>query len=235
MKPNAMLNPVRLQVGSANAYLIPAEEGDFALVDAGLSAGALRRALARRGVAPAQIRLIVVTHAHFDHVGGLAWAQAASGAPVLTHPLEADLLARGAVIIPRGANAYGRMIHRLGTLAARAGVLRFAPATPDHIVEGPFALHDYGLAGELLHTPGHSAGSLTLLCATGDAFVGDLAANHLPWGRGPILPPFFGARAELLASWARLLEAGAKRIHPGHGPAFPAERLRARLAAEQSG
>lgn len=224
---------IRLLLGNANAYLVPAEDG-FVLVDAGLPGvglRALRRGLAAHRIAPSQIRLILVTHVHYDHVGALAWIKAASGAPVMVHAAEAELLAQGTIVIPPGVNGYGRLVHRVGTAAARTGLLRFDPVTPDVVIEDTIAVDNYGISAQVIHTPGHTAGSLTLLTSSGDAFVGDLAANHMPWGHGPILPPFFGAREPLLASWAQVLAAGAQRICPGHGPEFPAQRLQAALQA----
>lgn len=222
---------LRLLLGNSNGYLIPAGDG-YVLVDAGaprVGWPLLRRALAQHGIDLHQIRLIVVTHVHFDHVGGLAAIQAASGAPVMVHAAETDLLQQGTVVIPAGSNGYGRVVNRIGNVLAQTGGLRFPPVRPDIVVENGLSVDNFGLDAQVIHTPGHSPGSLTLLVNGGDAFVGDLAANHLPWGHGPVLPPFFGDRATLEASWRRVLAAGAVRIHPGHGPAFPAQWLQARL------
>ena len=66
-----------------------------------------------------------------------------------------------------------------------------------------------GLAGQLVHTPGHSDDSVSLLLDTGEAFTGDL--TH----------PMFVTeeRAEVVAlSWQRLRELGATTVYAGHGP-----------------
>lgn len=223
---------LRFFLGNSNAYLVPAEDG-YVLVDAGLPGiawPALRRGLARQRIDPQRIRLIVVTHVHFDHVGALARIKAASGAPVMVHASEADLLQRGTVVIPPGANGYGRMAHRVGTAVVQAGLLRFTPVTPDLVVEDCTPVDNFGLHAQVIHTPGHTAGSLSLVVEDA-AFVGDLAANHLPWGHGPVLPPFFGDRAALETSWRRVLAGGAARIYPGHGPSFPAQWLQDRLTS----
>jgi len=50
--------------------------------------------------------------------------------------------------------------------------------------------------------------------------------NQVPFGLGPIFPPFADDVPELYRSWRRLLDAGVTRLYPGHGAPFPASRLR---------
>jgi len=82
-----------------------------------------------------------------------------------------------------------------------------------------------GVPGKILHTPGHSPGSVSLVLDSGDAFVGDTAVNGFPLRYGPGLPPFAEDLPELKKSWRKLLEHGAKTIHPAHGKAFSADVL----------
>jgi glyoxylase-like metal-dependent hydrolase (beta-lactamase superfamily II) len=109
--------------------------------------------------------------------------------------------------------------------------LRIAPATVDIAVpdEG-MSLEPYGVRGSVLHTPGHSPGSLTILLESGDALVGDLAMNQFPLRIGPGLPIFAEELPRLKASIERLLALGATTIHPAHGRAFPAAVLRQAVA-----
>lgn len=221
-----LTEPLRLPMGWSNSYLVPAGEG-VVLVDAGLygTAGRVYRALAAHALPPDAIRLIVVTHVHLDHVGALAAIQARCGAPVMVHLIEADLLRQGQVVVPHGTNRYGKIATTVLAGLNRLARLRFRPCQPAHVVTGGESLATFGLAATLLHTPGHTAGSITVLCDNGDAFVGDLAVNHSPFGLGPIYPPFGDDGAAILASWDRLRAAGAKRLYPGHGTPFPAARL----------
>lgn len=84
----AITEPTGIRLGTANCYLVPASDGYF-LVDAGAPgrAGVFFRRLRRLGVAPDRINLIVITHAHHDHVGSLLPIARATAAPVLIHLL----------------------------------------------------------------------------------------------------------------------------------------------------
>ena len=69
--------------------------------------------------------------------------------------------------------------------------LRVAPIEPDLVLEEDgLSLKDYGIAGKVLHTPGHSPGSMSGLLDTEDVFVGDMAMNGFPFCRKPSLPIF---------------------------------------------
>ena len=73
-------------------------------------------------------------------------------------------------------------------------------------------LEEIGIRGEIVHTPGHSDDSVSLLLDDGSAFTGDL--TH---------PAFVGMENldVVAASWRLLQERGATRIYPGHAPPWP--------------
>ena len=78
------------------------------------------------------------------------------------------------------------------------------------IAESRALLGQIGIPGEILHTPGHSDDSVSLLLDDGSAFTGDL--THLA---------LIGEddAAVVAQSWRMLRERGAIRVYPGHGPA----------------
>jgi hydroxyacylglutathione hydrolase len=221
--PETRIHKIRL--GLCNAYLILGEEGAV-LVDTGQAGwtSLFFNHLKNTGIRPEDVRLIVITHVHFDHVGNLKALTKRCGCPVAIHVKEASLLSHGTVVFPPGTNLFGRIASRLGR--GMAPFLKFAPLQPDLLVSSELPLKRYGVPGSIIPTPGHTVGSLSVLLPDGTACVGDLAANYLPGGLGPIVPPFADDVQELFRSWMHLLEAGAKTICPGHGRPFQAKVLR---------
>lgn len=91
--------------------------------------------------------------------------------------------------------------------------------------DDPIALQGYGVDGVVYPTPGHSAGSMSLILGTGDAFVGDLAVNGLPQRLGPNMSVFAEDPGLIPHSWRIILQAGAKVVYPAHGKPFAASAL----------
>jgi glyoxylase-like metal-dependent hydrolase (beta-lactamase superfamily II) len=220
--------PLRLAFGVVNAYLLPGDRGDV-LVDTGLPGLATRLlwVLRQRGSAPDRLRLIILTHVHLDHVGNLQALRRLTRAPVLVHRLEAPLLESGRVTLPAGQTAIARALMGMGGLLAQS--VRVAPTTPDVVVDDDVGLREFGVAGRILHTPGHTRGSISVLLDSGDAVVGDLCQNG--WGFGMGLGRIHLPLADLPHlvgdSWDRLLASGVRRLYPGHGAPFDTETLRA--------
>jgi len=219
---------VTIPLGNANAFAIRDRQGAI-VVDAGQPGREkkLIEALKRNGIAPEQIRLVVVTHVHYDHVGSLAALRNAAACSVAVHEREAALLQKGDVVFPAGTGSLGRWLVGMGSALSRLfpGQTRYAPVEADIFIAEETSLASFGIAGAILPTPGHTAGSLSVLLPDGSAFVGDLAFNVFPWG-GPIFPPFADDVPRLLESWDLLLARGVTTIYPGHGKPFPAEMLR---------
>ncbi len=218
----------RIRLGITNCYLL-GQDRAWVLVDAGNRgwAGHFWRKLAAWDCRPPDLRLIVITHAHFDHVGSLAAIRSRCDCPVAVHRLEASWLADGRIVLPPGLRRHTQILIDLARRHPRLvrRWYRFEPVKAEILVEQEISLAPFGIAGRVLHTPGHTPGSLSVLSEAGDAMVGDLAVNLVPFGLASHAPPFGDSVALIRRQWRRLQDAGARRIHPAHGRWFDAARL----------
>jgi endoribonuclease LACTB2 len=179
---------------STNYWVISAGNSRL-LVDLGWpgTMGTMRANLERMGLPLQEIRYGLATHYHIDHAG-LAQELKQAGVPLLV--LENQIGA-----IPLMKSWTKPRDHYVDISLNDNVVISFA--------ESRAALHRIGIAGEILHTPGHSDDSVSLLLDDGSVFTGDL--TH---------PALVGEdnAGVVAASWRLLWERGASRVHPGHGP-----------------
>jgi hydroxyacylglutathione hydrolase len=192
-----------------NAYLVWDGRGTDALVlDPGM--GATASLVARVGANGLRIHLIANSHGHIDHIYDNAPLKAATGAPLAIHPADAERLS--------GENVYGFTIE---------------PSRADRELADGDQLRIGGMVFDVLHTPGHTDGSVCLyeerhgLLLSGDVlFAGSYGRTDLPGGNDEKM-------VRSLARLARDLPAEV-RVLPGHGPETTIGRERAwmsRIAA----
>jgi hydroxyacylglutathione hydrolase len=224
MNPPTIVRIPILPFGMVNAHLIVGDEG-CVLVDTGLPGSHARigRALAQRGRRFDDIRLIVVTHAHVDHAGAAARLRELSGAPILAHAADLDHYEQKKAMTFCETGWFGRLFMRTGLI-----LQPFAPFRPDILLQDGEALdlRRYGIAGVARHTPGHTAGSLSVQLASGDALVGDLVASGILLGGimrtgHAIRPPFEDDPRIVATELQRLVDAGMQRFFMGHGGPLP--------------
>jgi len=191
-----------------NAYLVRGAEG-LLLVDSG-TPGSAKRILAsieRIGAKPSDLRYIVLTHWHVDHVGGAAELKRRTGAQLAIHALDAPVLS-GKERPPKG---------RLAMALPR--LLRLERPAPDILLGGGEIIA--GL--EVVHMPGHTDGSIVLRRDDGVLFSGDaLLADRHGRARDPDLSLALDP-ALALASAARIRALPHTLLLAGHGAAASAE------------
>jgi glyoxylase-like metal-dependent hydrolase (beta-lactamase superfamily II) len=215
-----------IALGPAKAYLIKGRSG-YILVDAGSKSKVdlFFNSLRNFGIRSRDIGLIIITHVHFDHVGGLAVIKDACQCPVLVHETEAVPLEKAQILIPPPARALGRFLGYLSHKMIHIDP-SFTAVKPEITIKDEYALNDYGIDGSVYWTPGHTSGSLSVIMRNGEAFVGDLAANYFM----TVFPLFANDRNEILTSWKKIIDRGAKVIHPSHGRQFGINKLSSELA-----
>ena len=203
---------IKVPIMGSNAYLLKGK-GGLILVDSGQKGGVrrIKKALTDLGEEITDIDLIIITHVHYDHVGSLAQIKNESSAEVLVHEKEADLLRSGSCGFPKGTMAFSRA---LSALANRFMNVSFEPVETEMVIDKSFDLEEFGLEGEVVHTPGHTGGSLSVILDDGNCIVGDTLFNVLPRS---VYPPFANNESRLVESWKKISEYDCKRYHPGHG------------------
>ncbi len=207
----------------STCYVI-SERGTI-MIDAGPPGrvDALRTLLSKRGVSPAAIRLIVLTHCHFDHVGSARDVRLLTGASIAIHQADRSGIEYANYGFPPGTTTWGWVVRTvLERVMRKRGV--FPAVNPDIVLtDEDFPLQAFGIDGCVVHTPGHTPGSVSVVLESGEAFVGCLAHNGFPFHLRPGLPIFAEDIEQVKKSWTRILQRGAKTIYPAHGKPFPVD------------
>ena len=188
-------------------------ESEFAIIDAGIPAGvkAVLANAAEAGAGPGQIKRIVLTHAHSDHVAGAEDLRRATGAVLAAHPLTARALA--------GEPDAARQLF-VGEMRATVAE---TIADGDEVALGPYRFR-------AIHTPGHMPDCVCLfgqvggrrVLISGDEAIGDQGEDlgivgwlDMHWGSAP---------KRYVASLEKLAALRADLVLPGHGKPIDGER-----------
>lgn len=176
---------------ATNCYIVvDAKTGDSCVIDPGADPSRIKEALRKKGLAP---KFVIITHGHGDHIG----ANTALGLPVYIHALDADHLSDPDKNLSR--------MFMFGITSPKAAKIL---ADGDLIPLG-------GIQLKVLHTPGHTPGSISI-AAEGVIFTGDaLFAGSI--GRTDFE---YGDESQLIRSIhdKLLTYSDDTVIYPGHGP-----------------
>ena len=178
-----------------NCYFLTDEEtGQIAVIDPGFVSGRMERYLAQAGAS--NVVLCLLTHGHFDHIGGVDRLRE---------------LTEAKICLPRGDAAFpADPALNLGSMLAPGTDCRFRP---DRLLDDGDTVRLGNLSIRTLHTPGHTAGSSSFVA--GDAlFSGDTLMEGSV-GRTDFPTGSWGQMTSSLKKLAAL--SGNYRVYPGHG------------------
>ncbi len=195
MNKTSEITIVNIGYRSTNYWVISAGTSRL-LVDIGWpgTLNTMKTNLKRMGIPLREIRYMLATHYHTDHAG-LAEELKRSGIPLLVPKVQVNAIP----LMKQWVKPEDRYVEITpnGNIVIRCE-------------ESRQLLAKIGIAGEIIHTPGHTNHCVSLLIDNGAAFTGDLPPENLAYDN-PIA----------LASWERLKARGAKIVYPAHGPIRP--------------
>ena len=193
----------KLEVGpfASNCYIVGSEsKKEGMIIDPGADAEEILKKVKDLGLF---IKLIVLTHAHIDHISALKEVKEATGAEVAAHTGEAESLSRG-----RG----GLLSSMLG---ATSGLSHSPPPPPERLLKGGDRIDIGDLHFLVLYTPGHSQGGICLL-GQGVVFTGDTLFN---FGIGRFdMPGSSGSQLMNSIHTKLMILPDSTAVYPGHGP-----------------
>ena len=188
---------ISLEVGhfASNCYIVGSDSGEGMVIDPGADAGKILKAIKELKL---DIKLIVATHGHIDHIGAVDEIKKATGAPFAIHSDDVQTLSQGA-----------------GFFSFMFAASASSPPQPDILLQEGDSVGVNGMSFSVLYTPGHSPGGICLL-GHGAVFVGDtlfcqsIGRFDFPGSSGSQLLDSIHSKLMVLPD--------STIVYPGHGP-----------------
>ncbi len=209
------------QRGAINCFLIKGSKQHI-LVDTGVpgSADTIINQITSHGLNPNDIGAIVVTHAHIDHFGSVGKLKDMLNIPVIAH--EFDLAAYTSGIADVNTLKPTNPFWNLFRMAVKNQKTK--PFQPEIVLKGneEYRLNDFGIDGKIIHTPGHTPGSLSVILENGEAIIMDMLSTGIFLG-GILLnsrvkhPAFHDNFNALKQSFDSVLKEKSDIFYLGHG------------------
>jgi glyoxylase-like metal-dependent hydrolase (beta-lactamase superfamily II) len=213
--------PYRL--GSVNCYLINTING-FILVDTGNSnkQAELEKELESAGCKPGDLKLIILTHGDFDHIGNAAYLRKKFGSKIAMHSNDSGMAEKGDMFWNRRkSNIIVKMVAPFFY-----GFGKSRRFTPDFYIGDGFSFSEYGFNAKVISIPGHSSGSIGIMTTGGNLICGDLFENT----DKPKLNPIMDNLEMANRSIEILKNLKVDIIYPGHGKPFTMDAFLTRLS-----
>lgn len=161
------------------------------------------------------IDYLILTHAHFDHAANANRIKKKFNASVIIQKNEAVYLLNGDNILPQGTTFLTQAI--MDIFGKRLfSKFKYEPCNPDLLIDSDFDLKELGYNAYLIHTPGHTIGSMSLIIDDEIAIVGDAMFGVFKWS---VFPPFAEDKDLMIRSWGKLLNTKCLEFIPSHGTA----------------
>ena len=220
-----------ITVGPTNVCLLPTADG-YLLVDTSYESKleTLKKKLKKVGVGFSDIHYIVLTHCHNDHVGNLAQLRQDYDFKIIAHKKSAEDLEIGESnesLVP--LNKLGSfLLFVLKLIKGKGLMFPSMKVSQDDIIfdDNGLDLRDTaGVNASIIHTPGHSSDSVSIILEDNTAIVGDLCMNLVPIPGSRYVPLFINNLDAVYESWNKLIKMGVERIIPAHGKPFDSDKL----------
>jgi len=209
-------------LGMINCFLIKGETKHI-LVDTGVpnSQAKIIRQLNKHNIKLKDIGLIIITHGHIDHFGSAKELKDILKVPILMHSLDKRALQTGQSMFETL-----KPNHKFWDIVLKPKLAKdkATPCSPDIVLNGieEFDLSTYGINGKVIHTPGHTPGSLSIILDDGSAIIMDLASSGILLGGIAFNsrmkhPPFHHDLKQVKSSINYVLSLNTETFYLGHG------------------
>ena len=214
----------RLHLSNVSAYLIY-RPGEALLVDCGAKGSEEKILLSMKdlGLEAEMLKLLILTHVHFDHAGSAARLKELTGCRIVVHQSEAERLSKGFTPLPPGTRWKAKVLVALGRIFARR-LGSYPGAEADLLVQDRYDLKEAGFSGQVIHTPGHTHGSMVVHLGGGELIGGD---SIFGLDGKQHFPPFAEDLPALVESWKRIRDLKPTQLYPAHGRSFSYESFMA--------
>lgn len=201
-----------------NSYLVKTNKG-YILIDTGYSTTRkdLEKQLEDAGCTPENLKLILITHGHFDHTGNCAYLREKYSALIAMHKDDLQMVETGDMFYNKNIiiRTFGKILF---FFLLRGSFEKF---TPDILLEDKHDLTPYGFEAEIINLPGHSKGSIGILTTDNNLMCGDLLTNL----KKPQKNTLIDNQEKLDASIEQIKNLEIDTIYPGHGKPFTLEQF----------
>ena len=197
----------RLKFSYANCYLLSGEGGSILIDTCNFRDGP---GIYER-VKDKNVRLILLTHCHFDHVSSAKYLAKRLNVPIAMSEADEYLIGNGTASILHGDTLFGKFMSHYSQRVLKMAT--YSVFSPEILLEDGQELSEFGVAARVIALPGHTKGSVGVLTDDGNIIVGDAMFNMVR----PTGSRLFEDWETMNRSVDKIRNSGAATIYVGHG------------------